>query len=378
MSIKIYDKSGSTPQEVLLAGISPVDQILNGTSKNAISNKAVYNALAEKIEVTVENLTNFYNKSQTYNKTEVRALVDAISTMTIEVVNSLPTQDISTTTIYFLKQSGTNVYDQYVYVNNAWVKIGDTQIDLSGYMTTADFNIAIADYYDKSAIDTMIANYYTKAQVDDLLQNVEIDVDSALSNSSENPVQNKVITAALDGKQGLVFTGTQTEWDALSVAQKTSYTFCNITDDTDYIGNIVDAVTDGDMSAVTSNAVHDALATKQNTLTFDNIPTSESNNPVKSGGVYSSLALKFDSAKIKYGVTDSSVAKQDGIVTFSTAFADANYIVFVIPSNSNSNIEWSSAIISRSATGFVFETKYLNSGVWTAYYRNIYWMAIHF
>ena len=107
-------------------------------------------------------------------------------------------------------------------------------------------------------------------------------------------------------------------------------------------------------------------------------PTSESNNPVKSGGVYSSLALKFDSAKIKYGVTDSSVAKQDGIVTFSTAFDDANYIVFVIPSNSNSNIEWSSAIISQSASGFVFETKYLNSGVWTAYYRNIYWMAIHF
>ena len=158
MSIKMYDKSGSTPQEVLLAGISPVDQILNGTSKNAIANKAVYNALADKIEVTVENLTNFYNKSQTYNKTEIRALVDAISTLTIEVVNSLPTQDISTTTIYFLKQSGTNVYDQYVYVNNAWVKIGDTQIDLSGYMTTAAFNIAIADYYDKSAIDTMIAN----------------------------------------------------------------------------------------------------------------------------------------------------------------------------------------------------------------------------
>ncbi len=41
---------------------------------------------------------------------------------------------------------------------------------------------------------------YTKSEVDDLLENVEIDVDSALSDSSENPVQNKVIKSALDNK----------------------------------------------------------------------------------------------------------------------------------------------------------------------------------
>lgn len=41
---------------------------------------------------------------------------------------------------------------------------------------------------------------YTKAEVDDLLENIEIDVDSALSSASENPVQNKVIKTALDNK----------------------------------------------------------------------------------------------------------------------------------------------------------------------------------
>ena len=348
MSIKYNDKSGSTPQEILLAGISSVDQILNGTSKNAIANKAVYNALADKIEVTVENLTNFYNKSQTYNKTEIRALVDAISTLTIEVVNSLPTQDISTTTIYFLKQSGTNVYDQYVYVNNAWVKIGDTQIDLSGYMTTAAFNIAIADYYDKSAIDTMIANYYTKTQVDNLLQNVEIDVDNELSSTSENPVQNKVIKAELDKKQDLIFTGTQAEWDALSAAEKAKYTLVSLTDDADYVGNIVDAVTNGEMSAVTSNAVYDALLGK------------------------------LDSSKIKYGISSNAV-DTTGSITFDTAFADANYIVFICPINSNDGIAWSSSVISKTASGFVFETKYqtTNSSTWISYYRGIGWLAVH-
>lgn len=36
--------------------------------------------------------------------------------------------------------------------------------------------------------------------------------------------------------------------------------------------------------------LYDKLATKQDTLTFDNTPTENSNNPVKSGGVYSAIA----------------------------------------------------------------------------------------
>lgn len=248
MSIKIYDKSGSTPQEKLLAGVSPVDAILNNSSTNAIQNKAVYNALKEKVEKTVTDLVNYYDKSQVYNKTETRAMVDAISTMTIEVVTALPTTDISTTTIYFLRQGSTNVYDQYVYVNGAWVKIGDTTVDLSQYLTIANFNIAIADYYTKSEIDTLLAN-------------VDIDVDSALDSVSENPVQNKVlktefdkkadkVTSAtngnvatldangnlLDGGKALsalptTFVGTTAEWETLSATEKNKYTLVNLTDD---------------------------------------------------------------------------------------------------------------------------------------------------
>ena len=258
MSIS-YRKKDGTLSDVLLAGTPKTDLILDGTSSNAIANRTVYNALAQKIEATIENLVNFYNKSQVFNKQEVRELIGAINTLTIEVVNSLPTSDISATTIYFLKQSGANAYDEYIYVDNAWVKIGDTEIDLSGYMTTANFNIAIADYYNKTAIDTMIANYYTKTEVENLLENVEIDVDDTLSTTSENPVQNKVITNALNNKANKIFQGTTAQWDALTTAQKKEYETCILTDDDDYVGNIVNTVTDGEMSAVTSNAVYNAL-----------------------------------------------------------------------------------------------------------------------
>ena len=43
---------------------------------------------------------------------------------------------------------------------------------------------------------------------------------------------------------------------------------------------------------VKSGGVYQALAGKQNTLTFDNAPTESSDNPVKSGGVYSAIAGK--------------------------------------------------------------------------------------
>ena len=53
------------------------------------------------------------------------------------------------------------------------------------------------------------------------------------------------------------FTGTQAEWDALTIDKKLTYKQVNITDDESDPSVVVDAVTDGDMHAVTSNAVYD-------------------------------------------------------------------------------------------------------------------------
>lgn len=58
---------------------------------------------------------------------------------------------------------------------------------------------------------------------------------------------------------------------------------------------LLDAVPTADSTnPVASNGVFDALATKQNTLTFDNAPTSGSINPVTSGGIKTALDAKQD------------------------------------------------------------------------------------
>ena len=81
-----------------------------------------------------------------------------------------------------------------------------------------------------------------------------IEVDSNLDLYSENPVQNKVVTEALDAKQ-----------DTL--------TFDNLP-------------TAGSSNPVTSGGIKNALDAKQDKLVFDNTPTDASIKPVTSDGIY--------------------------------------------------------------------------------------------
>ena len=85
---------------------------------------------------TVDNLTNYYLKTETYSQEEVNAKIAAIKTIDIEVVDTLPTTGQSNV-IYLVPNtgSGTNSYDEYVWVasQNKFEKIGSTDIDLTQY-----------------------------------------------------------------------------------------------------------------------------------------------------------------------------------------------------------------------------------------------------
>ena len=186
MSVRARNTSGILER---VAGYNDTDLVLSATSKNPIANKAVYAALQQKIEKTVNDLVNYYTTSDTYNKAEVRQLIGAINTLTIEVVATLPTSEISTTTIYFVgPAAGTNTYDEYVYVNGAWVKIGDTNIDLSQYVTSTALTTTLQGYYTKLAVDALLDSYYTKTEVDTLLNNVEAALDAKQNKTLDAPI----------------------------------------------------------------------------------------------------------------------------------------------------------------------------------------------
>lgn len=81
----------------------------------------------------------------------LKDLIDLLPKFDIKVVPTLPTTDISETTIYLVpaQETDTNdLYSEYIYVDNAWELLGVQRVDLD-------------NYYTKTEIDAMIGNIST-------------------------------------------------------------------------------------------------------------------------------------------------------------------------------------------------------------------------
>lgn len=70
----------------------------------------------------------------------IATAIGNIHSFDVQVVQTLPSSDIETHTIYFVPKTGTtnDIYDEYLYINNQWEMIGNTQIDLSSYALTSE------------------------------------------------------------------------------------------------------------------------------------------------------------------------------------------------------------------------------------------------
>ena len=81
----------------------------------------------EFVTKNTDELENYYKKEETYSKDEVNSLISMIPKFQIKVVQSLPTKNISTTTLYLVKtnESGTDIFTEYIYVDNKWEKLGN-------------------------------------------------------------------------------------------------------------------------------------------------------------------------------------------------------------------------------------------------------------
>lgn len=87
----------------------------------------------------VNDLTNYYLKSQTYTQAEVNALIGAINQFHYEIYPNLGEITSPASNVLYLIGpigEGDDRYEEYVYANNDFVKIGETSIDLSDYINS--------------------------------------------------------------------------------------------------------------------------------------------------------------------------------------------------------------------------------------------------
>ena len=110
------------------------DTYLNNFSKDIVLQSNLTSALASKQDSLVFNTAYNASSNKVATMSDISAAINNLTSFSFEIVQSLPVSNISTSKIYLVLKptSGTNqVYTEYIYANNAWEILGDTQITVS-------------------------------------------------------------------------------------------------------------------------------------------------------------------------------------------------------------------------------------------------------
>ena len=160
-----------------------IDSILSETSVNPVQNSVITAALKNKADLVSPDLignptapTQAANDSSTLIATTAfvanaisKALegVTGIDFVVLQVGEVLPSTGEKGK--FYLKplvapESETNVYEEYVWVNNKWELIGTTSVDLSNYVKFTD----LVDYVKNTDLQEILANYLLKSEVEEI------------------------------------------------------------------------------------------------------------------------------------------------------------------------------------------------------------------
>lgn len=236
------------------------------------------------IDNTVNNLINYYKKSETYTKTEIDQKLSA--KWDSKFVDELPTEDISTTTIYFLKrkkEQGTtqyesDVYDEYIYTGT-WELIGNTYVDLTNYYTKSETESKIDE---KVSIETQ-----NRTLADNTLQNNIDDVQTNVDNVN-NSLNSEIVTRQ---NKDLSHETRMTEIESNLNSEISRAT--NAENNLSYRCDSYDSHVSNTENPHNVTAEQVGLGNVTNVSTTDTI-TLDSEKNITSGAVYNALSNKVD------------------------------------------------------------------------------------
>ena len=147
-----------------------------------------------------------YNKTETYNQEEVVNAIDNF--ILISIVDELPTENIKTNKLYLVLNQvdiSENRYDLYVYANDGWEKLDSLEFNIEDYYNSSQTDFLLSQKAEiNHGHENVTSNRDGFMRMEDKakLDTVETGatktiIDSSLSSTSTNPVQNKVINNAL-------------------------------------------------------------------------------------------------------------------------------------------------------------------------------------
>lgn len=110
----------------------------------------------------MDNLKSALLQNNIKMKEWVNSQIGDVKVITIEWVETLPTENISTATIYMLKDANStkenNIYVEYVYKE-------DTGWEILGTVDAG--SVDLANYYNKEEVDNLLANLTMESYTDE-------------------------------------------------------------------------------------------------------------------------------------------------------------------------------------------------------------------
>ena len=239
---------------------------------------------------------------------DLRKDITAIPKFAIEVVESLPVDNISGTTVYLVLEkpdSTGDLYTEYIYVNGTWENLGKQTVDLSGYSTTEEMNAAIS-----TAIASSLASYYTKEQV-----NKELGKKADLSALDSYVLSSKLESDYLTKTQVETELAKKADASALN-AYVTSETFTSeLAKKADT--SALDAYVKKDSYAIDKQSLESKISQKADTTALDAyLKIADIDTTLSESGYVKQESL--DTQLASYVKNDALTTKLEGYVTTST------------------------------------------------------------
>lgn len=152
--VKLYSATGQSTDGAMTQKATTA--ALNGKANSSHTHDDRY-YLESEVDAMLEDIVT----------TMEMAISDAISGVTqfdLEVVTSLPTTGVKGKIYLKAHNHGTkDAYDEYIWTGSAFEKIGNTDIDLSGYATTSALTTGLNGKVDKVSGKGLSTNDFTTA-----------------------------------------------------------------------------------------------------------------------------------------------------------------------------------------------------------------------
>lgn len=146
-TLKTYNVATSEEAGLLSsANLNKINGIEDGAEKNIITkikrNGTLVNVSNKEVNITVPTkISELVDDKDFVNKTAVQKMISDARHMKKEIVAIKPsTGDENTMYLVGPKGDGNNIYEEWLFVNSKWEKIGDTstEVNLDGYLKEAD------------------------------------------------------------------------------------------------------------------------------------------------------------------------------------------------------------------------------------------------